>query len=121
VCLHHDGKPDERWSAEGCKTTYINSELAPKIRCTCTTLHDYYYAVITDRTIVPSLPRSTRKALIKAEKQDSASTYILLAIVLPLVLIGILMPCLLAKLDGIDYKKLEENAFNVDALTSAKF
>lgn len=40
---------------------------------------------------------------------------------LPLITIGVLMPCVLFKLDERDHKKLEINAFDTDFLTLEKF
>lgn len=134
LCFYNSGKDGERWSEEGCSTLYYFSETAPKIRCSCESLYDYFYAVITDKSIDNSCigincdlekpdikDMDVRRAVIMQAKKESPAMYILFAILIPFFMIGCFMPCFLANMDALDYTKLERNEFKMDPLLNAKF
>lgn len=82
------------------------------IECSCEKLHNYYYAIITDTTkeivdpekpepekvkpVSPVAPVRSKVTLEDVEKRDQV-LYILLLIVIPLGVLGLLLPCYLVR------------------------
>ena len=73
-------------------------------------MHNYYYTVITDRT---------RKEDIPPEYQNMTHT-VLLAIAVPMFMIGLILPMIMIYLDAQDYQKVEDHFYPVDDLMVAK-
>ena len=49
----------------------------------------------------------------KALPPRASSSYILLLIVVPLLFIGLIMPCIAIKLDNSDYKNIEDDVYKL--------
>lgn len=55
----------------------------------------------------------------KSDIQDETH-FVLLAIGMPLLMVGLIMPCLMILLDAKDYQGVEDNIYPVDDFTIAK-
>ena len=80
------------------------------ITCTCSYITNFYYTMLTDLT---------RERIIPRVFQNETHS-ILYAIQIPLILIGIIFPCLMIFMDAKDYQNVEDNVYPVDDLTIAK-
>ena len=66
-------------------------------------MQNFYYSIITDRNLVLDRP----------QVYQDTTHYILLAVIIPLILIGFFMPILMVYLDASDYNKVEDNYYKV--------
>ena len=71
---------------------------------------NFYYTLVTD---------IDRDRLEKSDIQDETH-FVLLAIGMPLLMVGLIMPCLMILLDAKDYQGVEDNIYPVDDYTIAK-
>ena len=71
--------------------------------CSCTRLDNFYYAVITDRG----------KVEFKPKVYQNTTHSVLLLITIPLIIMGVVGPCVMVALDHNDYAKVEDNVYKV--------
>ena len=129
ICAHFDGNDEDfsgqSWSDEkinavelkedgkdvliDCKYDY-NFEDNNSIICSCTNLHNWYYTIITD------ISREENKPPVYQNETHS----ILLAVLIPLIFIGLVLPIIMIYLDSQDYQYVEDNFYPVDDLMIAK-
>ena len=69
---------------------------------------NFYYSIITD---------SSLDLIIIPTYLDTTHT-VILAITVPLILIGLLVPCLMVALDSADYQRVEDNLYKVPESTA---
>lgn len=79
--------------------------------CSCETLYDRYYAVVTQ-----AIPDE-----VNVLEDRSSVPFILLLIVLPLLLMGCLVPCVLVQMDHKDFVDLHDQVHQVDSQIINKF
>ena len=106
-CMFNEPDRNSEWSTEGCQT--IKYEDSSAIGCICDSLFDYQYAIVTDRT---------PDDVLAGDKDRVDNIFILMFIVLPLFLLGAILPCALDQLDKKDYNELhasedDKSKFNV--------
>lgn len=76
--------------------------------CTCSEVKNFYYAVITDRNL---------KEIKEIEPQNTTHNIILL-VTIPLLIIGLVGPCIMVALDQHDYSQVEDNVYEVTRRTA---
>ena len=80
------------------------------IACTCQYVTNFYYTVVTDTNLARKQPKDI---------QDETH-FVLGLIFIPLVLVGLVFPCIMVYLDAQDYQGVEDHIYPVDDLTIAK-
>ena len=113
-CMYNDFNSPSDWSSEGCQTERTKNEdenVPSTIRCVCDTLYDYDYAIITYEK---GLDPDTLAKKLKDEENRDAVLYILLFIVVPLFILGCLLPCVLVNYDHKDFVDLHDQVHRVD-------
>ena len=101
------------WSDEGCTYKIAKVGLTASVTCVCDSLHDYYYALVLDKTverglICPGDPECPENIIKREKPDDRQKTYIILiSVLLPLFLMGTALPIWLSRKDAQDYKSIE--------------
>ena len=80
------------------------------VKCTCSQVRNYYYSMLTDLTRTRVYPKN----------EQWVDHTIMMAILMPLTLIGLIFPCMMILLDSRDYQSVEDNVYPVDDLTIAQ-
>lgn len=76
--------------------------------CSCTQLKNYYYAVITDRDLIEN----------KDTEYQITTHNIILLVTIPLMIIGMVGPCIMVALDHHDYSLVTDNVYEVTRRTA---
>ena len=74
-------------------------------------MHNFYYSLIIDTSL---------EEVIVPEELANEILDEFLAIVVPMIAVGIVVPLIMVYCDAKDYKKIEDNFYGVDDLTYAK-
>ena len=115
------------WSDESCRFEIVEAGLTAAMTCTCDSLKDDYYSLVIDKNeevgiICPGDPECVDEAHRRQAPEDRKWSWLIqLSVIVPLFLMGTIMPILLIRCDKRDYNDIENNNLKMSPALMKKF